>query len=337
MNVQLVIIFFTLVFIFSLASTYCLILLAKSKGILDIPGKRSSHVSPTPRGGGFSVVLAVTLCILWFVYDSGDQSNWAWFGATLFFVALVGFIDDIKGLSACLRACLYVLFSLIYIISAHGFDIATKIEVIQIILGALVLTWMINLYNFMDGADGVAGLQALIVAIPVTVILVFSKQFEIASLCLVIAASVLGFLVWNWAPAKIFMGDVGSCSLGFIFGCLMYQTHIDEIISIFFWLILMSMFLVDSTLTLLTRFLRGEKWYEAHCSHAYQRYLQLGNSHQKLAIGMLMVGIFYLWPLAYLMYHYPENKLHITAIVYISMSLLWYFVQNSYYKTLGND
>ena len=120
--------------------------------------------------------------------------------------------------------------------------------------------------------------------------------------------------------------------LGFLFGCLIYVSYMQDILLIYIWFILLSVFIVDATLTLFRRVIAGEKWYQAHCSHAYQRYLQMGNSHKDLAVKFLVLGLMVLWPLAFLAYQYPQFNLWITLFVYALLSFMWYFVLYYYKK-----
>lgn len=323
-------------FFFSLGFSYYLISYARGGKFLDIPNNRSSHTVPTPRGGGISIALAVIIFMMWIGFEKIEtESNIVWLGATLFFIALVAVIDDIKGkgLSTVIRACLYFLIASIFVLLVNKSSMFNLQGKLFVLVAALLLAWATNLYNFMDGADGLAAIQALIVIIPVGFMFYLSGHQEMASLCFVAATSTTGFLLWNWPPAKIFMGDVGSCSLGFFIGGLAFISYTQEIFSIFIWLILHSVFVVDASLTLIRRMLAGEEWYRAHRSHAYQRYLILGHSHKQLAVKVIMLGLFALWPLACLAYQYPQYKLHITIFVYTFLSSIWYFIQIQYKRS----
>lgn len=321
------------VFLFSLGMSYYLISFAKKRNILDVPNDRSSHTAPTPRGGGVTIAIS----IIGYIYLAGliDLDGvivLGPLGVTALLIALVAIVDDMRGLGAITRAGLYLISACLFVIMSNDALTSDLMIWTVIIFTALAITWITNLYNFMDGADGIAAIQAIIATLPIGIYLFLSGHIAMAVLCFVIATSTLGFLVWNWAPAKIFMGDVGSCTLGFVFGCMIYTSYNQEILSPYLWFILLSSFIVDATLTLIKRILTREKWYQAHHSHSYQRYLQIGHSHRGLAINFTVWGVFVLWPLSYLVYIFPHTQLHITIIVYVSLSGLWYFTQYVYDK-----
>jgi Fuc2NAc and GlcNAc transferase len=319
------------IFILSSVLDYYLIAFAKKRNLLDIPNDRSSHTIPTARGGGISIALAVIFCLIWLSVREVDTPAFLiGLGVTVFLVALVAVIDDVRDLSSVIRAGLYLLIACVFILSVNEMLPVNLSGWGVILFSTLAITWATNLYNFMDGADGLAAIQTLIVTLPVGLIYYLSDQYEMALLSFAVAASTAGFLMWNWPPAKLFMGDVGSCMLGFLFGCLIYLNYIQDILSVYVWFILLSVFIVDATLTLFKRVFAGEKWYQAHCSHAYQRYLQMGNSHKDLAVKFLVLGLIVLWPLAFLAYQNPQLELWITLFVYAFLYLVWYFIQYSY-------
>jgi Fuc2NAc and GlcNAc transferase len=167
-------------------------------------------------------------------------------------------------------------------------------------LVALVgLVWMINLYNFMDGIDGIAGVEAVCASGLGGLLLAWSGLGGLAECALVLAAASAGFLVWNWPPARIFMGDVGSGFLGFVFGVLAIASAKERPWMLWPWLILLSIFIVDSIVTLLRRLLTGARWYQAHCSHAYQHAARRWGSHSKVTLTIAAVNVAWLFPLAY--------------------------------------
>jgi Fuc2NAc and GlcNAc transferase len=157
---------------------------------------------------------------------------------------------------------------------------------------------MINLYNFMDGIDGLAGVEAICVSVLGGLLLTWAGLGGIAAGALALTGASAGFLVWNWPPAKIFMGDVGSGFLGFVFGVLTIASARERTFLLWPWLILLSVFIVDSTLTLMRRLITGARWYEAHCSHAYQHAARRWNSHSKVTLTVAAINIAWLFPLA---------------------------------------
>jgi Fuc2NAc and GlcNAc transferase len=167
------------------------------------------------------------------------------------------------------------------------------------VIALLGLVWMINLYNFMDGIDGLAGLEALNTAGFGALIMMWNGLGGLAAGALALAGASAGFLAWNWPPAKIFMGDVGSGFLGFVFGVLAISSAKERPWLLWPWLILLSVFVVDSTLTLMRRLITGARWYEAHCSHAYQHAARRWGSHATVTVAVVAVNVAWLFPLAW--------------------------------------
>ncbi|HEU0080065.1 MAG TPA: hypothetical protein VFQ76_20630, partial [Longimicrobiaceae bacterium] len=157
------------------------------------------------------------------------------------------------------------------------------------LLAVVALVWLTNLYNFLDGIDGIAGGEAVAVGGVGGALLWAAGERGLAAVALVAAAAGAGFLVWNWQPARIFMGDVGSGFLGFLFGALAVASERVEGPPALVWILLLGVFVVDATLTLLRRAGRGERLHEAHRRHAYQRAVQSGLSHARVAGAVLAI------------------------------------------------
>jgi Fuc2NAc and GlcNAc transferase len=225
-------------------------------------------------------------------------------GGTL--LAAVGFLDDRSSLPVGLR-CLFHF-------AAAGWAIWRLHGTAPLHLGwttwewswfgnllALVgLVWLINLYNFMDGIDGLACSEAVTVCVLGGLLAVGQGNLNLAQVALMLACACAGFLVWNWPPASIFLGDVGSGFLGFVMGVLVIASSKQQPTLIWSWLILLAVFVVDATLTLLARVIRGQCWYKAHRSHAYQHASQLWRSHVRVTVGVSMVNLVWLFPIAWL-------------------------------------
>ncbi len=274
--------------------------------VLDIPNGRSSHSLPTPRGGGLSIVVVFLGIVLRFAHRGAISAS---LGSALIWgglaVAGVGFLDDHFPIPARVRllvhfaAAGWALWKLNGMGPLHlGWIIWNWGWVGQLV--ALVgLVWMINLYNFMDGIDGIAGVEAVCASGLGGLLLAWSGLGGLAECALVLAAASAGFLVWNWPPARIFMGDVGSGFLGFVFGVLAIASAKERPWMLWPWLILLSIFIVDSIVTLLRRLLTGARWYQAHCSHAYQHAARRWGSHSKVTLTIAAVNVAWLFPLAY--------------------------------------
>ena len=189
----------------------------------------------------------------------------------------------------------------------------------------------------MDGSDGLAGTQAILTGLVTTILLFYVNEMALAMLALLLAASVSGFLIWNWPPAKIFMGDVGSCLLGFAFGSMGFISFIDGTLSPAVWLILLSVFICDTTLTLLKRVMTGKRWYRAHREHAYQKVIQMGMSHEKLNYYVLLINLILLCPMTFLAFQNDAYKWWLTGSVYCLLSGIWLLVQIKYSKYPHDD
>ncbi len=277
---------------------------ALSKQLMDVPLSRSAHRVPVPIGGGLSLVLSVLVVSVYCLlkgYISG-AAFLALCGA--YAVAVIGLIDDFLELGVRLRVALQFLaaiFSLFWIgsvapISIGGFVLEQALTLNLLALFALV--WLLNLYNFMDGINGLAGSELLTTAM---FGLTFTLNSEPAGLSLLLAASAgaaVGFLVWNWSPAKIFMGDVGSGFVGFLLGLLALFTMQAGVMSLWTWLILLGVFVTDATVTLLRRVLTGQRWYEGHAYHAYQHAARHCKSHTKVTVTVIVINCVWLGPLA---------------------------------------
>lgn len=274
--------------------------------VLDIPNARSSHSVPTPRGGGASIVLVFLLAVLLFMQRGAISTG---LGKALtvgaLAVAVAGFLDDHFRVSARLRLLIHfaaagwALWQLNGMGPLHLGWISWDWGWVGQVVALVGLVWMINLYNFMDGIDGLAGVEALCASALGGLLLAWSGLGGLAEAALVLAGASAGFLLWNWSPAKIFMGDAGSGFLGFVFGVLAISSAKERPWLLWPWLILLAVFIVDSTLTLMRRLITGARWYEAHCSHAYQHAARRWGSHSKVTLTIAAVNVAWLFPLAW--------------------------------------
>jgi Fuc2NAc and GlcNAc transferase len=272
--------------------------LAVRHAVLDIPNERSLHRDPIPRAGGVALAIVALSVVLWLGWR-GDLSGRVVVGLAggSFLVALVGWVDDVRNLPNSLRAVAQFAAAAWFLGWAGGLD-SLRLGVQFLPLGgaatavALVgIVWSINLYNFMDGIDGIAGGQAVVAATLATVLLADVAP-SLGLVTAAIAGASIGFLVWNWSPARIFMGDVGSGLLGFLFAALALLSERSGGPPLVSWALLGGVFIFDATITLLRRIAHGERWYAAHRSHAYQRAVQSGWSHARVAAGaMVLAGV----------------------------------------------
>jgi len=288
------------------------------KNLIDIPNERSSHTIPTPRGGGISIVV-IFLFSITFIDTLSRDIFFALIGSGLI-IAIIGFWDDHGHIPAKWRllthfiAIFWVLFWLGGITEFQIFNHQFDTGFIGLVLVAFLLVWLLNLFNFMDGIDGIAANEAIFVSAAGAF---FSWMYGLENLvfiALILAATTSGFLFLNWPPAKIFMGDVGSSFLGLILGVIAYA-NILEGVSVYIWLILLSVFLVDSGVTLFRRILNGERWYEAHCSHAYQHAARKWG-HKRVSVSVIIINLFWLFPLAVFTYFKPAYGVWIVLVAF---------------------
>ncbi len=300
-----------LVFAISVVLTASLRGYALAHSVLDVPNDRSSHSAPTPRGGGIAIVIAFLLGVL-IVWAGGAipaSPAIALLGSGGI-VALVGFLDDHGHIAARWRLLAHFSaagWALFWMGGAPPLDIpggAIDLGWLGIALCAVYLVWLLNLYNFMDGIDGIAGVEAVTVSVCAGVLGLWALPAStvaigpIALVAFLLAAAALGFLVWNFPPAKIFMGDAGSGFLGLTLGVLSLLSAWQAPVLFWCWTILLGVFVVDATITLLRRLIRRKTLYEAHRSHAYQFASRKLGTHKPATVVVALINILWLFPLA---------------------------------------
>ena len=296
-------VFFGGVFLAAWALTGLLRRYALHKELLDHPNERSSHWVATPRGGGLAIVLVVltALPVLWWLeFIAGSVA--VGLGGAGFLVALVGWLDDHGHVPARWRLLVHFLaaaWGLYWLnglpdLSLLGWRLSGDWLLLPV---AVYLVWLLNLYNFMDGIDGIAGVEVVTVCLTGAVLAVWASPEAGVALYGLLALASLGFLVWNFPPAKIFMGDAGSGFVGLWLGLLsIYSAH-QEPVLFWAWVILLGGFVVDASLTLVRRWWHGEKVYEAHRSHAYQHLAQRFG-HRPVTLVYGAINLFWLFPVA---------------------------------------
>ena len=276
---------------------------------LDIPNERSSHITPTPRGGGIAFVSTSLIgFLLLLLNDALNRTELLSLCCAGTIVAIAGHLDDRQKISgATVRLVLHAISAVILIVGVGIpselaiFERTVNTGLVGSILGVVYLVWLLNLFNFMDGTDGIAAGEAIFVVIAGAFLNyhVLSDANHSAA-AVVIAASTFGFILYNWSPAKIFMGDVGSGYLGIVIGGLSLIAANQDPELLWVWIILLAVFVSDATVTLIRRLLRKQKPHVAHRSHAYQHLAIRLNSHAKVALLVLAVNIAWLLPIAFL-------------------------------------
>lgn len=321
--------FVPVVFASTLVITALLRRYALSKSLIDIPNDRSSHSIPTPRGGGVAIVVSflASLCLLFSGGLIPPDLFLSGVGAGAL-VAIIGFMDDHGHIAARWRllghfaGAAWALYWLGGLPPVHAFGQVIDLGWPGSVLTAFYLVWMLNLYNFMDGIDGIAGVEAVTVCLGACVLYGLGANDHLIWPSLLLAASVGGFLVWNFPSARIFMGDAGSGFLGLILGILTLQAAWTSFELFWGWLILLGVFIVDATFTLSRRLLRGEKVYEAHRSHAYQFASRRYGKHWPVTIVVGLINLLWLLPIAVWVTRFRLDGLTGVFLAYAPLMLL---------------
>jgi Fuc2NAc and GlcNAc transferase len=274
---------------------------------LDIPNARSSHSLPTPRGGGLAIVLSFSAALaLLGLYRLLDHSVVFAMLASGAIVAVVGYVDDRHSLPARVRFTAQIIAASLFVMLLGGIpesalgDFGLNYPRIAAVIVVLTLTWSTNLFNFMDGIDGIAGGEAAFVAgAGAWLNSIKHGNFGLTAAMLCLCAASIGFLFWNWSPARIFLGDVGSGFLGLMLPMLGLAASQRAAIPVQVWIILGGSFFADATLTLVRRAALGDRWFEAHRSHAYQQLARRWNSHSAVTVLVMAINLIWLLPWAW--------------------------------------
>lgn len=313
---------FLLTLTLSLAACGGYLLLARRWQILDLPNERSSHELPTPHGGGLPLYLAffagVAIATLtgWNV-----QAHYLIFLVTAAALVAIGVIDDFRGLSLRLRFVLYAMCCLgtVAVLGPFG-SAGTAMPLLLGGLAVLALLWLLNLYNFMDGIDGIAAMQCILACAGAS-LLAIQQGADPAFLqfCLLLAAAQVGFLVWNWPTARLFMGDAGSVATGYLLGALAIFGSVQEYLPITCWAILLGCFIVDASVTLAWRMATGQPFTQPHRQHAYQRLSRHFGGHLPVVFILLAINAVWLLPLAWFAAMYPKYGFLLVILAYLPL------------------
>jgi UDP-N-acetylmuramyl pentapeptide phosphotransferase/UDP-N-acetylglucosamine-1-phosphate transferase len=279
-------------FLVSAGVTYILCQMGARFTTLDHPNERSLHTRPVPRGGGLAIVLATVLTSAIGSYFATLPSEFVILGAAGLVVAVISFIDDRRALSAGSRIATHILAAALTVYAGYRvpYDLLPGYTLVpagpmSIAVTMLFVVWMTNLYNFMDGMDGLAGGMALFGFGGLSIFGVLAENVPFAFVNAIIAAAAGGFLLFNFPPARIFMGDVGAALLGFLAAAFTLWGGRDGVVPFWAALLLFSPFIVDATYTILRRGARRERIWEAHRTHIYQRLVQCGWGHRKTVLA----------------------------------------------------
>ena len=311
-------------FLLSAAITGLIRIYAQRANLLDVPNQRSSHEVSTPRGGGLGIVI-VTLGAAVVLWATGRLESETVVALVLGggMIATIGFADDHSHVSSGWRFLVQIIAASIAVTTLGGLpEIQFGSKVVDLgfvgdLLAIFFMVWFTNAFNFMDGIDGIAASEAAFIALGA---LVASAAGTAVGIPLgVLAAASLGFLVWNWPPAKIFLGDVGSAFLGFTLIVLAIRATDDAAMSVWPWLILAGVFIVDATVTLITRMFLRQNWLSAHRNHAYQKASRRFGSHLPVTLGVLVLNVVWLLPLAIAAARLPQHGWSLTFAAWIPL------------------
>jgi len=314
------------------ASAACWLLIAwlLRRGCLpmDHPNERSLHVTPTPRIGGLGIMAGVGVAAVWLAASALLQQVFPVVLAA-FALAAVSVLDDVRGLPVALRF-------LAHFVAAAACLLALGLTGWALLAGTLAVVWMTNLYNFMDGSDGLAGGMAAIGFSALALAAWMGDAPGLATFCAAIAAAAVAFLRFNFPPARVFMGDAGSIPLGFLAAALGILGAMQHVWPWLFPVLVFSPFIVDASVTLARRGLRGEKIWQAHCTHYYQRVVLLGASHRQLALaayGLMFTGAALGLTLLALPHHMAGLIVLCAAIfmlIFLTIDRRWHRIRNEH-------
>ncbi len=306
---------------------------ALRRGLVDTPNERTLHVGSVPRAGGIAFVLPflVLLVFAWAVWDAIDKLA---FGLLVGAggVAIVAFLDDLRPRSAWLRLALWAPL-LVASLAVYGglpelnLGFATlRWGTLGSVLALIGGLWLVTLYNFMDGINGLAAGQAVFVAGAAVVLMALTGGPESDPTLLgALALTVAGFLVWNWRPGYIFMGDVGSAFLGATFAVFSLHTETTgpRQLPMLTWHILLMPFLVDATFTLIRRVVTGRQWRKPHREHAYQLAVLAGHSHARVASAVFALDVV-LFGFAWWSVRHPTHLLACALGAFALVAVCWF-------------
>lgn len=301
---------------------------ALARNVLDIPNLRSSHSVPTPRGGGLAIVLAFALGLLFLKSRQLIDSQVLVLLGVSLLVAGIGFCDDHAHIPARWRLLIHLLAAALGLTLLGGFPLLLlpspldgllqrwliDLSWLGYVFGTLLLVWFLNLFNFMDGTDGIAASESLFLSMALAGY-AYYLDTALFYICLSLSAASLGFLLWNWPKAKIFMGDAGSGFLGLWIGLLTFMAAQQAAVLLYCGLILFGLFIVDASYTLCVRVISGQKWYDAHCSHTYQRAAKR-YGHLRVLLASWLINVGWLLPLSWWIFVHPSQALIGLAVAY---------------------
>ena len=308
---------------------------AIQKNQLDIPNERSSHTAPTPRGAGVAVATVFIVGLLALrVAEKISDETFISIALPGFFVAIIGRLDDLGYLTSAkwrLVGHFFVAIVAVWLVgglpslpianSSIDFGMAGNV------LAVIYLVWMLNLFNFMDGIDLITGVETITASGATAIFLAIKADDDFWLVPAILAATVLGFMFLNIPPAKIFLGDVGSGFIGFAIALISLVAADENALIAWAMVILLAVFISDSTVTLLRRVIKREHLYVAHRTHAYQNLTKRVNKHVSVSLGVGAINLFWLLPIAWLVANESVVPIVGVTIAYIPVIALALFLK----------
>ena len=309
-------------FLFILIGTKYLKNFLENKKIFDIPNERSSHLNPVPTGGGWIINLCIVGII--FLLDPYDKIPAI---ITISGLAFISWQDDLKNINVGVRLLFQIFFISIYFAYLYIFGFYNPGQLIHIFLIILICTWFINIFNFMDGIDGISTIMAITISTGIIFAYLLNNSEYFPSFEILIISTCFGFLYWNWNPAKIFLGDVGSIVLGFVCALSLYWLFLDG--NTWHWVISLPMYyILDTSLTLIKRLIEGKKIWEAHREHYYQKAVQSGMAHSKVVLSIIILQI-----LIILTCYFIKNPYLVVFLAFFESTGLIIYFSSKYKKS----
>jgi len=297
--------------------------LARRSGMIKQPGKRQSHEVATPTGGGLGLIFSIVIMSICLGFVFPIPFFW-WQNVLpgIVLLAIVGWRDDKAPVSSMNRLLVQLTVSLWLL--GFGWSQFSLLGLGLFMCTIVAMVWLMNLYNFMDGSNGMAGFQGVFAGLVIAVLFYTGEQYAMALIALLVAAACAGFLPLNFPGARVFMGDVASVPLGFIFASLAVYGMQTDSLSLSVSILVMSVFIIDATLTLLTRVLSGEQWYTAHAQHVYQKLIAHGWSHQRVLVVYQAINVIVVLPAIVLAEVYSQYAIVTAGLTLAFLGACWH-------------
>ena len=322
---------FVAAFTIAAACTGWIVSRGGNRWLVDHPNERSLHERPVSRAGGIAIFigLAVGLAIVALIEAPVPGAGWMLAGGLI--IILVSFADDLRRVSPAIRIVFHLAAAVCVVLAdLSGERIVLPGAVLDLgaaagaLFTVLFVVWIVNLYNFMDGMDGFAGGMTAIGFTTLAVLCARQDAAMLAAAGLVVASASLGFLLFNFPPARIFMGDLGSSLLGYLCAVMMLSAERSASVPLWISVLVFSPFIVDATVTLARRIIAGERPWRAHRSHFYQRLVRLGWGHRKTVVheyGLMLACAVSAAPALWAPHGVQAALLCVWAVVYVALML----------------